>query len=140
MYFYPRHNISGFGIKVTHLWLKNISSPYKKEFCDLLISKSCSIFFNSNIYGWEWVLVPECFVDIQKDPPAISLDKQKTVHNDREYMQRTTLSWFICCEWKDRSTSFEKLSDVKESQPLQIAKYAVAMGVDHEPGFNWWVK
>ncbi len=35
--------------------------------------------------------------------------------------------------------SWEKLSDIKESHPLQIAKYAVSMGVDHEPGFNWWV-
>ncbi len=23
--------------------------------------------------------------------------------------------------------------------PLQIAEYSVAMHVDHEPGFNWWV-
>ncbi len=25
------------------------------------------------------------------------------------------------------------------SHPLQIADYSVAMGVDHEPSFNWWV-
>ncbi len=25
------------------------------------------------------------------------------------------------------------------SHHLQIAEYAVSMGVDHEPGFNWWV-
>ncbi len=35
--------------------------------------------------------------------------------------------------------SWEKLSDIKELHPLQIAEYAVAMGVDHEPGFIWWV-
>ncbi len=35
--------------------------------------------------------------------------------------------------------SWEKLSVVKESQPLQIAEYAVSVGVDHGPGFNWWV-
>ncbi len=31
------------------------------------------------------------------------------------------------------------LSDVKESHPQQIAQYALSMGVDHKPGFNWWV-
>ncbi len=35
--------------------------------------------------------------------------------------------------------SWEKLSDAKESHSLQMAEYAIAMGVDHEPGFNWWV-
>ncbi len=35
--------------------------------------------------------------------------------------------------------SWEKLSDIKESHSLQITEYSVAMGVDHEPGFNWWV-
>ncbi len=35
--------------------------------------------------------------------------------------------------------SWEKLSDVKELHPLQLAEYAVSMGVDHEPIFNWWV-
>ncbi len=33
----------------------------------------------------------------------------------------------------------EKLSEVKESHPLQMAEYAVEMGVDREPSFNWWV-
>ncbi len=28
---------------------------------------------------------------------------------------------------------------MKESHPLQMAEYAVTMGVDHELGFNWWV-
>ncbi len=35
--------------------------------------------------------------------------------------------------------SREKLPDVKVSHPLQIADYAVAMCVDHEPSFIWWV-
>ncbi len=37
------------------------------------------------------------------------------------------------------STSWEKLSNMKESHPLQMAEYAIAMGVDHESSFNWWV-
>ena len=32
-----------------------------------------------------------------------------------------------------------KLSDLKESHPLETAEYAVTMGIDHEPAFNWWV-
>ncbi len=28
---------------------------------------------------------------------------------------------------------------MKESHPLQISEYSVAMGVDHKPSFYWWV-
>ena len=36
-------------------------------------------------------------------------------------------------------TFWEKLSDLKESHPVQVAEYAVAQGIAHEPAFNWWV-
>ncbi len=36
-------------------------------------------------------------------------------------------------------SSWEKLSDLKESHPLETAEYAVTMGIDHKPAFNWWV-
>jgi len=51
----------------------------------------------------------------------------------------TTLGWHVCCQWKDGSTSWEKLTDVKESHPLQMPEFATSMGVDHVLGFNWWV-
>ena len=34
---------------------------------------------------------------------------------------------------------WEKLSDLKESYPVEIAEYAMAQGIDHEPAFAWWV-
>ncbi len=48
-------------------------------------------------------LLVECFVYVQKDPTAIILDKQRAIHNDREYLHHTTVDWFVCCQWK---TSF----------------------------------
>ncbi len=81
-------------------------------------------------------LLLKCFVHVQKDHTAVSLDEQKATHNSRDYMGCTTLRWHVCCQWKDGSTSWEKLSDLKESHPLQMAEYAVSMGVDNEPGLN----
>ena len=34
---------------------------------------------------------------------------------------------------------WEKLSDLKALHPLETAEYAVTMGINHEPAFNWWV-
>ncbi len=75
------------------------------------------MYAQCNVDRNEYLLL-ECFVDVQKDNIAISLDKQKSVHNGQEYMRRTTLGWHVCCQLKDGSTSWEKLSDVKESHPL----------------------
>ena len=42
-------------------------------------------------------------------------------------------------EWKDGSTSWEPLKDLKESSPIEVSEYAVANKIDHEPAFVWWV-
>jgi hypothetical protein len=42
-------------------------------------------------------------------------------------------------QWKDGSTSYERLSDLKEAYPVMVADYAVRAGIDTEPAFAWWV-
>jgi len=53
--------------------------------------------------------------------------------------KRTTRGWKLLLEWIDGSMDWVKLSEVKESYPIQLAEYAVANGISHEPAFNWWV-
>jgi hypothetical protein len=36
-------------------------------------------------------------------------------------------------------TSWERLSDLKESHPIGTAEFVTMTGIDHEPAFNWWV-
>ena len=61
------------------------------------------------------------------------------VHNGRKSLWHSTISWQIRCQWKDGSASWEKLSNLKESQPIETAEYAVAQDIDHEAAFNCWV-
>jgi len=42
-------------------------------------------------------------------------------------------------KWRDNSTSWGTLADLKESYPIQVAKYAVVQPIDGEPAFAWWV-
>eukprot|EP00804_Cyclotella_cryptica_P002927 CCRYP_013278-RA/>CCRYP_013278-RA protein AED:0.25 eAED:0.29 QI:0/0/0/1/1/1/2/0/233 len=86
--------------------------------------------------GNEYVLF-DSFVDFRRDGTALSLADQKVVVKGRPSLCRTTVGWLLCCQWKDGSTSWEKLSDLKESHPVQTAEYAAAQGIDHEPAFNW---
>lgn len=53
--------------------------------------------------------------------------------------KKTTRGWQLLVEWKDGSMDWVKLSALKESYPVQLAEYAVANGIEHEPAFNWWV-
>jgi len=42
--------------------------------------------------------------------------------------------------WADGSTSWEDLRNLKESNPLDVAKYAESNGLLDEPAFTWWAK
>jgi hypothetical protein len=88
--------------------------------------------------GNEYVLF-DSFVDFQKDGTSLSLADKKVLVKGRPSLCRTAVDWQLCCQWKDGSTSWEKLSDLKESHPVQTAEYAVAQGIDHEHAFNWWL-
>ena len=42
-------------------------------------------------------------------------------------------------QWKDGSTNWVALKDMKESYPIQVAEYAIASHISMEPAFAWWV-
>jgi hypothetical protein len=46
----------------------------------------------------------------------------------------------LLCNWKDGSTLWVKLKDIKDSYPIEITEYAVANRIADKPAFNWWTK
>ena len=98
-----------------------------------------SIYSQCDPDGNQYVLL-DGFIDHRRLDNAIKLADQKVVRpNGRTYMKRSTIGWQLCCQWKDGSTSWENLVDLKESHPVETAEYAKIVGIDHEPAFNWWV-
>ena len=53
---------------------------------------------------------------------------------------QTTKGWEISVQWKDGSTTWNSLKDVKDSYPVQLAEYAVENHISEEPAFAWWAK
>jgi len=51
----------------------------------------------------------------------------------------TTRGWQILVEWRDGSTDWIELKDLKESYPVELAMYAVNNNISDEPAFAWWV-
>ncbi|KAI2493498.1 Reverse transcriptase (RNA-dependent DNA polymerase) [Fragilaria crotonensis] len=58
----------------------------------------------------------------------------------RRHPRITTRGWELQVEWRDGSTTWVPLSELKESNPIQVAEYAVANKIAEEPAFAWWVR
>jgi hypothetical protein len=53
--------------------------------------------------------------------------------------RETTVGWEMLVQWKDLSTTWVSLKDMKEAYPIQTAEYAVQARIAEEPAFAWWV-
>ena len=53
--------------------------------------------------------------------------------------RETTIGWELLAQWKDGSTNWISLKDLKESYPVQTAEYTVTPKIAMEPAFAWWV-
>ena len=67
-----------------------------------------SLYSQCDPNGHEYILLDEIV--------TIKLADQKVVSaNGRTYLHRATIGWKLCCQWKDGSSSWANLSDLKES-------------------------
>jgi len=78
-------------------------------------------------------------IDHQKGGDAVTMDNATFTLNNRVLPKRTTRGWKLLVRWKDGTTSWESLKELKESNPLEVAEYAVANNIASEPAFAWWV-
>jgi hypothetical protein len=118
---------------------------YEVEFDDGDVSELTANTIAESMYSMcdkdgNHVLIFDEICDFRRSTTALQKDEQ--VFSDsrgRQQVLKTTKGWQLCVQWKDESTSWEKLADLKECYPVQVAEWAVASQLDDEPAFNWWV-
>jgi hypothetical protein len=54
-------------------------------------------------------------------------------------MRQSTQGWKFLVEWSNGSRQWIDLKLHKESNPVQVAKYASSRNIEEEPTFAWWV-
>jgi hypothetical protein len=59
-------------------------------------------------------------------------------HGSNKKVRKTTKGWHLCAEWKYGTTSWKRLVDLKESNPVEVAEYAAAKSFLNSPDFVWW--
>lgn len=80
------------------------------------------------------------FVDHRSDGKAVKTgDEYITSKSGKQSRKKTTKGWYLKVQWKDGSTSYQALKDVKESAPVDLANYATEVEIANEPAFAWWV-
>jgi hypothetical protein len=58
--------------------------------------------------------------------------------NGQQRNKKTTAGWKLQVEFSDGSTDWIPLKDLKNSNPIQLAEYAILNKIDDEPAFKWW--
>jgi len=68
-------------------------------------------------------------------------EETRVIEREEEnHQQDKTRGWTLAVEWKDGSTSWERLRDLKELFPIEVADYVDANNIHEEPAFSLWVK
>jgi hypothetical protein len=106
------------------------------------------MFANSiaeNIYaqvdeeGRQFIILKE-IADHQTNSDAVTKEHGFiTMPNGRRFPKKTTKGWDFLVEWKDGSSSWLPLRELKETNPVELAEYAVANQINTEPALAWWI-
>jgi len=94
----------------------NLMMDVSKNTANNIIAES--IFLQVNDEGHEYLLLDE-ITDHRKDGSAIERDDAWICgYNGNKHMQHTMKGWDLCIVWKDKSTSWEPLHNMKELYPV----------------------
>jgi hypothetical protein len=75
----------------------------------------------------------------RKNEQAIAMSDGHYGNPDCPCPKRTTVGWTIEVEFANGTTDWLPLKDVKESNPIKLAKYDIQSRINKEPAFIWWV-
>ena len=119
---------------------------YEVEFLDGSHDTFTANLIAENMYaqvdseGQEQLMMSE-IVGHKSDGSAVKADDGFTTSGNGVKRPRiTTKGWKLEVEWKDGTSTWVPLKDMKAAYPVQVAEYAVANKIVSEPAFNWWVR
>ena len=79
-------------------------------------------------------------INHRKNKDAVDKADQYRDRQGKRYKVKTVRGWDLEVEWTDGTTSWLPLSKVKDSNPVDVAEYAIQNRIDHEPAFDWWCR
>jgi hypothetical protein len=117
---------------------------YEIEFLDGRSDEYTANAIAENIYaqcdaeGRKYNLM-EGIIDHKTDVHAVYRADIYIKHGSNTQVRKTTNGWHLCIEWKDGTSTWERLAGLKEINPVEVSEYAVANNLLDAPAFVWWV-
>ena len=116
---------------------------YEVEMPNGTIAEYTANTIAENIYsqvdseGRQYLMLSE-IIDHKKDLSAITKDQGFTTsYNGNRVKKKTTKGWKLCVEWKDGTSTWVPLKELKSSNPVEVAEYVVTNQIVEEPAFAW---
>ena len=86
------------------------------------------------------MLLLDSIIDHRVDGTEVKPDEAFiTTPNGGKRRRKSTRGWEILLQWKDGSTTWERMKDIHAEYPVQLAEYAHQRGIADQPAFAWWV-
>ena len=118
---------------------------YDVMFPDGTVNKYATNIIAENMYsqvdteGFQYQLMEEIIDHRVNDRAVLKEDKFINTPRGGRKLRKTTIGWDLKVLWKHGETTWVPLKDIKESNPVEVAEYAKAQGIDDEAAFCWWV-
>jgi hypothetical protein len=93
-----------------------------------------NMYTQCDIEGRQYNLM-EGIIDHKTDGRAVAPADMYIKHGSNNKVRKTIKGWHLCAEWKDGTTSWERLADLKESNPVEVAEYAAIKSLLDTPAF-----
>jgi hypothetical protein len=119
---------------------------YLVEFKDGSVAEYTANVIAENIYsqidaeGRSLAILQE--ISGHRKRPGVAIENDEAFVesiNGNKVPKRTTKGWDLQVEWKGGEQEWIPLKDLKNSNPIEVAEYAVANQLEKEPAFSWWV-
>ena len=91
--------------------------------------------------GWDTGILKE-IVSFRTDPNVAVVKGENSNCTSLNGIKRpviTTKKWDVQVRWEDQSTRWVPLATIKESNPIEVAEFAMANTYVQESAFQWWV-
>jgi hypothetical protein len=79
----------------------------------------------------------EGIIDHKTDGNVVAPADMYIKYKSNKKVRQTTKGWHLCVDWKDGTTRWERLADLKESNPVEVAEYAATKSLLNSPAFVW---
>lgn len=97
------------------------------------------LFSQVDSEGNQYRLFQELINHRRNEKTAIDKADGTLIQSDgRSTKKKTLTGWDLEVEWRDGSTTWMTLKDLKETNPVEVAEYARDNRIIDEPAFTWW--